>query len=268
MPYLQLSDINLHYERDGSGSPVILIAGMLSDSASWGPLIEPLAQNYTIIRPDNRTTGRTTPALAPTSPQQSASDILALMDHLNIPKAHIIGHSMGGYIAAELATLAPERSTSLTLLCSAPINLPRSWHLFQSFCDIRQHGPEGLWLRSLLPWLFHHCFFNIPAQIEGAVAASLAYPHAQSLEAMQHQLDALKRYEPGDLTQRITAPTLALLAQNDLIVPHVEALDLLSQIPQADIQTVPNTGHSIHWDAPQAVLGALIPFLKEHSNDA
>ncbi|MGB7318804.1 MAG: alpha/beta hydrolase [Planktotalea sp.] len=267
MPSKKLDDIAFHYEIDGSGPPLVLAAGMLSDSASWGALVQPLAQHFTVIRPDNRSTGRTTPALAPTSPQQNAKDILALMDHLDLPRVQIAGHSMGGYIAAELAVLAPERIASLNLLCSAPMNLPRSWHLFQTFCDVRANGPEGLWLRSLFPWLFHHAFFDNPVQIEGAIAASLAYPHAQSLDAMQHQLNALKRYDPSGLTKRISVPTLALLAQNDLIVPHGEALDLLSQIPQADIQTVPNAGHSIHWDAPQAALDALIPFLKEHSDD-
>ena len=265
MPNLKLSDITLHYEIEGSGPPIILIAGMLSDSASWGPLIAPLAENHTVIRPDNRTTGRTVPSTAPTSPEQNAADILALMDHRNLAHAHIIGHSMGGYIAAELAILAPDRIQSLTLLCSAPMNLSRSWHLFQNFCDIRASGPEGLWLRSLFPWLFHHSFFDTPEQVEGAVVASLAYPHAQSLSAMQHQLDALKRYRPLDLTRRITAPTLALLAQNDLIVPHDEALDLLQEIRQVRIEIIAQAGHSIHWDASAAVLTYLAPFLKEHT---
>ena len=266
MPTASLNDIQMHFEKDGNGTPVILIAGMLSDSASWGPLIAPLLENHTVIRPDNRSTGRTTPKLAPTSPQQNASDILALMDHLQIKQAHIVGHSMGGYIAAELAACAHERIKSLTLLCSAPLNLKRSWHLFQTLCDVRKDGPEGLWLRSLFPWLFHHRFFDKPEQIEGAVAASLAYPYAQSLDAMQHQLDALKEYAPKDMAHQLNVPTLALLAENDLIVPHGEALDLLSQIPQSSIHTIPQSGHSVHWDAPTEVLAHLIPFLKEHNN--
>ncbi len=267
MPHLKLPNIDLHYEIEGNGPPVVLAAGMLSDSASWGSILEPLAAQFTVIRPDNRSTGRTTPMLAQTSPKQSAKDILALMDHLDLPSAQIIGHSMGGYISAELAVLAPERAASLTLLCSAPMNLRRSWHLFQSFCDIRASGPDGLWLRSLFPWLFHHSFFDTPAQVEGAVAASLAYPHAQSAEAMQHQLNSIIGYDPSPLTAQIKTPTLALLAQNDLIVPHGDALDLLAQIQQSRVHTIPHAGHSIHWDAPEAVLAQLIPFLKEHADD-
>lgn len=267
MPNLSLSEIDLYYEIEGSGAPVILIAGMLSDSASWGPLVNPLLENYTVIRPDNRSTGRTTPTLAPTSPIQNATDILALLDNLQIEKTHIIGHSMGGYIAAELAALAPKRTISLTLLGSAPLNLRRSWHLFQTLCDIRASAPDGLWLRSLFPWLFHHSFFDTPEQIEGAVAASLAYPHAQSHGAMQHQLDALKAYDPSEITHRIKSPTLALLAQNDLIVPIQEAHDLLAEIPNVKIHSIERSGHSMHWDAPQSVLVHLLPFLKEHTHD-
>lgn len=184
MPDLNLDDITLHYEDEGTAintPPLVLISGMLSDSASWGPFGQSLTKSHRVIRPDNRTTGRTTPALAATSPEQNAADLLALLDHLQIAQAHLIGHSMGGYIAAELSALAPDRTASLTLLSSAPLNLARSWHLFQTLTDIRRTAPEGLWLRALFPWLFHHDFFEDPAKIEGAVAASLAYPFAQSL---------------------------------------------------------------------------------------
>lgn len=268
MPKLELPDITLHYEDQGQGHPVILIAGMLSDSASWGPLVDPLAKCYRVIRPDNRTTGRTTPTLASTSPQQNAKDILALMDHLELSQAHIIGHSMGGYIAAEFAAMSPQRISSLTLLCSAPMNIARSWHLFQNLCDIRRNAPAELWLNCLFPWLFHHKFFDHPDHVEGAIAASLAYPYAQSLDAMQHQLDALKRYYPTHLVDRVNTPTLALLAQNDLIVPQSEAHGLLSQIPDALIKVIPDAGHSIHWDAPEDVLAHLVPFLERHRNVA
>lgn len=266
MPTANLNGIDMHYEISGTGPAVVLIAGMLSDSASWGPLVEPLSQRFTVIRPDNRTAGRTSPPLAPTSIVQNAHDITALLDHLELPKAQLVGHSMGGYIAAEVAAQAPDRTTSLALLCSAPMNLPRSWHLFQSFCDIRASGPSGLWLRSLFPWLFHHRFFADPANIEGAVAASLAYPHAQSLDAMQHQLNALKSYDPAPLINAINAPVLALLASDDLIVPQAEAQSLLDQLPNGHTQIITNAGHSIHWDAPAEVLAALIPFLSEHAN--
>lgn len=266
MPNAALNGIDLHYEIDGSGPPIILTAGMLSDSASWGPLVEPLAAHFTVIRTDNRASGRTEPKDAPASPSDNASDVLALIGHLDLDRPQIVGHSMGGYVAAEVAARAPEQTASLTLLCSAPLNLPRSWHLFQTLCDIRATGPDGLWLRSLFPWLFHHRFFETPAQIEGAVAASLAYPHAQSATAMQHQLDALKAYVPDALAQRITRPALALLAESDLIVPHKEAHALLSTIPDIALHTVPDAAHSIHWDAPAAVLAHLLPFLLENAH--
>ena len=82
MPELALPDITLHYEIDGSGPPLLMLAGMLSDSASWGALAPLLTAHFTLIRPDNRSTGRTTPWRAETSVGQMARDALALMDHL------------------------------------------------------------------------------------------------------------------------------------------------------------------------------------------
>ena len=84
MPDLKLDDISLHYEVDGSGPPLLLHAGMLSDSATWAPLVPLLTEHFTLIRPDNRSTGRTTPGDAPNSGAHMAADVLALMDHLGL----------------------------------------------------------------------------------------------------------------------------------------------------------------------------------------
>ncbi|MEO0391088.1 MAG: alpha/beta hydrolase, partial [Pseudomonadota bacterium] len=105
MPDVQLNDIQMHFEVQGEGPPVVLLAGMLSDSASWGPLVQPLAHHFTVVRPDNRTTGRTVPWDAPVSIGQMAQDAAALMRHLGHDTYHVVGHSMGGLMAMELAGL-------------------------------------------------------------------------------------------------------------------------------------------------------------------
>lgn len=102
MPDLPLSDISLHYEVDGSGPPLLMLAGMLSDSASWGALAPLLSDHFTLIRPDNRSTGRTTPWDAETSVAQMARDALTLMEYLGHDTFHVVGHSMGGLMAMEL----------------------------------------------------------------------------------------------------------------------------------------------------------------------
>lgn len=258
MPELVRDDVSLHYEITGDGPPLLMLAGMLSDSASWAPLLPLLEPHFTLIRPDNRTTGRTTPAFAPASIDIFAGDALALLDHLNITGAHVLGHSMGGLIGMTLAQQAPSKISTLTLAASAPVRLTRNVALFRSLVAIRQSSaPEDTWLHALFPWLFAPAVYDVPGAVTGAAAAALAYPHAQSSDAMAHQIDALAGFDPTGLKSPDTVPTQALLAEDDLLIPLPIARPALGGIPQ---HIIANAGHSIHWDAPDAVAQHIFSF--------
>lgn len=260
MPDVQLNDIQMHFEVQGEGPPVVLLAGMLSDSASWGPLVQPLAHHFTVVRPDNRTTGRTVPWDAPVSIGQMAQDAAALMRHLRHDTYHVVGHSMGGLMAMELAGL--ERLASLTILCSAPVRVPRTMAMFDTLAAIRaEPNGEDLWLRALYPWAFRPAFFADPTNIETALTAARAYPHAQSAAAMAHQIEALRSYRPSVRPSEIAARTQVIFAQHDLMIPEDEGRAAFAAIPDVTLHSVPDAGHSIHWDAPEAVLKLLLPFL-------
>lgn len=262
MPALTLPDgVSLHYEIDGNGPPLMLIAGTASDSASWGPLVEPLSRRFTVIRPDNRSTGRTRPLEAPLSLPLWAGDALALAAHLDRGPVALAGHSLGGMIAMQMAAQAPEAVSRLALLASAPVEQPRNAALFDLMLRLRAPGlAPDLWLRAFLPWLFHPRFFAVPGQLDAAIAQSLAYPHAQGAAAMAAQVAALQSAHPAPLAPRLRCPTLALLAEDDLLIPPGPARDALKTVPDLRVVAVPDSGHSIHWDAPEAVLAALIPF--------
>ncbi|MGD1881085.1 MAG: alpha/beta fold hydrolase [Paracoccaceae bacterium] len=265
MPDLACDDITLHYEISGDGPPLLLLAGMLSDSASWGPLVPLLEPHFTIIRPDNRTTGRTTPWNAPVSIGQMAEDALHLLDHLNIHDLHIAGHSMGGLMAMELAGLVRDRINSLSILCSAPVRVPRTMAMFDTLLDIRA-APEGetLWLKALYPWAFRPAFFENPDNIQIALKAALAYPYAQSRAAMAHQIEALRSFHPRTKPVDLTCPTQVIYAEHDLMITEHEGRAVFARIPGVTQITLPDAGHSIHWDAPKAVAQKLRDFISTH----
>lgn len=264
MPTLPLPDATLHYEIGGSGPPLLLIAGMASDSASWAPLLPRLEQAFTVIRPDNRSTGRTLPADAPASVPIWAVDAAALLDHLGIETARVIGHSLGGIIATQLAMAAPRRIARLVLLASAPLRLPRNDALFALMLALRAPGmAPDLWLRAFLPWLFHPRFFDDPGVQDAAIAQSLAYPHAQSAAAMAHQAAALAGFDPTPLQAGPPVPVLALLSPDDLLIPMDAARAALAAFPDLTVATLPGAGHSLHWDAPDRVLDHILPFLSK-----
>ena len=251
MPELSLPDVTLHYEVSGTGPPLLMIAGMVSDSASWAPVIPLLEPHFTLIRPDNRTTGRTTPVDAPVSVSIYAQDCAALLDHLDIPQAHVLGHSMGGMIALEMMQSVPAKIASLTLAASAPIRLARNLALFNALLAIRQsNAAPDTWLRAFFPWLFAPAVYDIPGAVDDAASASLAYAHAQTVQGMAHQLQALDGYQPAHLPPEWPVPAQALLAADDMLIPLPLARSALSGLP---IHIVPNAGHSIHWDATDTV---------------
>lgn len=262
MPTLTLPDVTLHYEIGGSGPPLLLIAGMASDSASWAPLIPALESRFTVIRPDNRSTGRTLPADAPVSVPVWAADAVALLDHLGIAEAQVLGHSLGGMIGLHMAMAAPDRVKQLVMLASAPLRLPRNDALFALILALRAPGmPTDLWLRAFFPWLFHPRFFNDPVAQDMALAQSLAYPHAQSAAAMAHQSAGLAGFDPSALQAGPKTPVLAILSEDDLLIPLAEAKAAFAGFADLTLIPVSGAGHSLHWDAPDLVLHHTLPFL-------
>lgn len=260
MPLFEHDGITLHYERSGTGSPLLLIAGMMSDSASWAPLIPLLEPYFDIIRPDNRTTGRTVPWDAPVSVDFYAADCAALLDHLAVGPAHVMGHSLGGMIGMRLACASAHTVKSLTLAASAPLRLERNVALFKTLLAIRQSdaAPE-LWLHTLFPWLFAPALYEVKGAVEQAALAARAYPFAQTADAMARQIDSLDDYVPDRITD-LPCPAQALLAQDDLLLPTTLARPTLGALP---MHVIAGAGHSIHWDAPDAVAAHLRRFIEE-----
>lgn len=266
MPDLKLPDVSLHYEIGGDGPPLILLAGMLADSATWLPLVPLLEPHFTVIRPDNRTTGRTAPWDAPVSVGQMADDVLALIDHLGHDRVDIAGHSMGGLMGMEVAGLAgPDRVRSLTILASAPVRIPRGMAVFEALLAIRRSGPKGeeLWLRALYPWIFRPSFFALPANVPTAIAAALDYPHAQSVDAMALQLQALAGFRPRVRPGDIACPVQTVFAGHDVLIPNAAAREAFAAIPNVQQHVIEDAGHSIFWDAPEAVAERILGFVAD-----
>lgn len=262
MPDHVLSDISLHYEIEGSGPPLLLLAGMLSDSAAWTPLVPLLSETFTVIRPDNRTTGRTTPWDAEADCALMAQDAMALMAALGFDRYHCAGHSLGGLLTLEIAAAQPDRVATATVLASGRVRAPRTAALFDTLLALRR-APEGeeMWLRALYPWLFGHAFFENAENTELALQAALAYPHAQNIDAMALQIAAFRAFRPKAKPEDIRCPALVLYAGQDIMVPPAVAQPSLSDLPQGEHHVIDHAGHSIVWDAPKEVAAHLHRFL-------
>ncbi len=115
MSAAKIGDTQIHYEEYGEGPPLIMILGLGQDTATWEFQISDFSEHFRLILLDNRDSGKSSRIPEAYTTETMARDILGLMDHLGIARAHLLGTSMGGMIAQQVALMAPERVISLVL---------------------------------------------------------------------------------------------------------------------------------------------------------
>ena len=262
MPWLSNARTRLFYQdtgqNTGTQAAVMLMAGMTSDSSSWDILMPGLAPKFRVIRPDNRGVGQTQGGAV--TLDAWINDGLALIDHLQLDNVHVVGHSMGGRIAAGMAAKNPGCIASLSLLASGPLALARNVELFRTLAALRSPDqPADLWLRAFFPWLFHPDFFERPDAVQDAITAAQAYPYAQTLDGFTAQIGVMAGAR-GPWPQP-DLPLQAILGENDLMLPTDMMAQALDHLKPAAIHIIPRAGHAVHWDAPNAVLTPLIEFI-------
>ncbi|MEO1135125.1 MAG: alpha/beta fold hydrolase [Pseudomonadota bacterium] len=262
MPVLSTEDVDLYYEVLGEGPPLLLIAGLSSDGASWGPVAPSLAKSFTLIMPDNRGAGRTRDKGA-ISIDAMARDCAALLDHLSITQAHVLGHSMGGAIAMALASTAPDRVHRLALTATSAKTPARTISVIDSLLALREAGvKDEIWLRAFFHWLFAPAFFENGAAVDAAIALAIAYPHAQSTADMRRQVDAIRAFDASQSPARLKAPTLVLMGEDDLMLPPEVVTAGFHAAPNKQVETLAGAAHSLHWDQPTAFTAAVSAFFR------
>lgn len=259
MPQFERPGASIHYETLGAGPPLLLIAGTASDGASWGPLLPRLEDRCRLILIDNRGAGRST-SEGDLSIPDMVGDCAALLDHLGIARAFVVGHSMGGMIGQRLAASHPARVQKLvTMTCRDRIGAKERM-LFQDMAGLYfETQPEG-WFRLLFQWLFSDRFFRNEANVAAAAESSVTYPFRQRPEDFLRQVRAVEHLPDVDLGA-IGCPVLAIAAGMDLLIPP-EAVERGHEgIADCRMVTIPNAAHSVHWEAPEAVARAITEFL-------
>ncbi len=253
MPEHLRDDASLHYEMVGEGPPLLLIAGLASDSASWGPLLAELPGRQLILV-DNRGSGQTRSA-GPIRFADLVADIASLIEALGIGPVDVVGHSLGGAIGLSLAAEHPQLVKRLVTLTSGGLT-PSKAVLLKDMARIGFIVPAEDWFRLLYQWLFSDAFFADEAHVAAAAAASAGYAYRQSPGDFGRQVAALATVGPL-ARDRIACPVLAVSAERDLLAPSAAVEALHQGISGLERREVPEVGHSIHWEAPQAV-GAMI----------
>lgn len=262
MSMIEANDVRLYHEVHGNGPPLVLIAGLASDSQSWLPVIAPLAKRFTVIVYDNRGVGRTLPKDAQIEIPLLANDGIALIDRLDHEKVHLLGHSMGGLIAQDVAARFPNRVDRLILVGTGVRTTDEDNALLSDMARALEAGadPEG-WFRDLFRRIFTARFMEDEAAVAEALRVAMEYPYPQTPEQFRKQVDAVAR-SPGAKRSRIRARTLVMTGSEDVFFPPEAGQALAEEIPDARFLLMPGVAHSIHMEAPERFVDAVVRFLE------
>ena len=257
----------LYYEVYGDGPPLMLIAGLGSDSASWQTVVPPLAKHFRVICLDNRGSGRSVCAEGPLSIGLMAEDCAALIRRLGYEKISVAGHSMGGFIAQRLALLHPELVDRLVLSATGAKSSRRNVLLFSDLARrLEEREDPARWFRSLFYWIYTPDLFERESALAGALDFALNYPWKQSPPFFRAQVEAIAAYDGRGETAKIFAPVLVLAGEKDLLFPPEECWDFASLIPGARFEILKGAAHSMHAENPRAFAVPVVEFLTEGDN--
>jgi pimeloyl-ACP methyl ester carboxylesterase len=223
---------------------------------------ERLALEYRIIALDNRGCGRSGTPREDYAIAEMAEDAVRLLDELGIAQASVVGHSMGGYIAQEMAIHHPRRVSKLILAGSSLVSSVRNNNLFEDFGNRLDTEVYPDWLRSWTPWLFSPECCAQPNFIDDFVAAGAAYPYRQTLDGFLGQVRALRGFDARGRAAGIRSRALVIAGEKDILITPMEAEALAREIPGCDLRLLNGVGHSLHVEAPVAFAECALAFLK------
>src|SRR5262245_13162065 len=189
MAYAIINGIRMHYEIAGAGDPVLLLSALSMPGAMWAPQVKALAPHFRVVTFDNRGVGETDLPPEPVyTMTQLADDAASLLGELKIPRAHVVGLSMGGTVAQELALRHPRLVRSLVLVSTWARADARFVQVVESWMALASRVPiEERYRHVLFPWLFGPAFFERKENVEAAFRGALAYPHQTKAEAIERQ---------------------------------------------------------------------------------
>jgi pimeloyl-ACP methyl ester carboxylesterase len=266
MPKVHTNGIEIYYETHGAGPPLVLIAGVGYGLWFWHKVAPKLAEHLQVIAFDNRGAGQSDKPDGPYTVPMLAADTAGLMDVLGVRGAAVLGHSLGGYVAQELALTRPELVGQLILAATnhgGPNAIPITPEALEVLTN-REGNPLELIRRGI-------AIAAAPgfAERQPEVAqALLEYRLTNPVPPAQYQAQVMAgaamittSYE-GRLHE-IQVPTLILFGEHDKVVPPGNAELLANNIAGAQVKILAGVGHIFPVEDPTASVAALLDFLTE-----
>ena len=258
MPFVHTTGARVSYSRVGAGEPVLLIQGVGAIGYAWRPQVEALARRYSVITFDNRGIGASSIIEGPLTVEGMAADALAILDAEGINRCHVVGHSMGGLIAAQLALTSPRRVKSLALLCTFPDGKSGSRLTSDTFVTgIRTRvGTKRMRRRAFMSLVASKAAMRGPQSEELAQQMTELFGRDLACQPpiIMRQLRAMARFDPR-WRLRCLAPirTLVATGSEDRIARPKHGRALAAAIPGSRYVELQGAAHAVPIESPTVI---------------
>jgi 3-oxoadipate enol-lactonase len=255
MTLIDVGEIQLDYERSGNreGPPLLLIMGMSGTSLHWGePFLDLLRADFDVIAYDHHGVGASTPLDGPITTREMADDAAGLLAALGVDDAHVVGISMGGMIAQELALNHPERIRTLTLgctYCGGEGSALASEDDLSGLVEAMSSGDRERALRA--GWEINVSKAMAADEDAYAKFRAIAMQRAVALPVIMQQMQACAAHDTNARLPQITAPTLVIHGTDDRLLPVQNGRLIASRIPGAQLEIFDGVGHLFFWERPE-----------------
>ena len=256
--------VRIAWERHGRGAPLLLIHGLGYARWGWEPVLPGLAAQFDVILFDNRGIGESDPPPGPYTAAEMADDAIQALDEAGVDRAHVVGTSLGGMVAQELALGYPDRVDRLVLACTTPGG-PNAHPMPQQTVALMAEAatlePAVALRRFVENALAPATVAEHPELVDRIMAHRLAT--AQQPAAWAAQASAGATFDAYDRLGELAAPTLVQHGGEDVVVDPQNADLLVELLPDARIEPFPGTGHLFFWEAPERFVSSVSAFLED-----
>jgi 3-oxoadipate enol-lactonase len=251
----------LYYEIHGEGEPLLCVMGLAVDTLGWTLQVPAWSQYFRTIVFDNRDVGQSSLAGEPYEVADMARDALALADALELESFHLVGLSMGGAIAQEMALAAPERVRTLTLCVTFGGGGRWAREHARGWARRAAGRPREDALDELLLLCLSEQTYENAELVDFLKAQMLANPHPQQPEAFVRQLTATSRHEARDRLDQLSMPVHVIGAEYDILLPVWKSRELAQLIPGAKLTVLEGAAHGVNLERAEEFNAAVLDFL-------
>jgi 3-oxoadipate enol-lactonase len=253
MTVVQVGEIELDYERTGAGPPLLLIMGMSGTSLSWGePFLEELRRDFDVIAYDHRGVGASSRLQGPLTIRQMAADAAGLLYALELGSAHVLGISMGGMVAQELALAQPDLIRTLALgctYCGGPGSVHIDPQVLLPLIEARQAGDRELALRR--SWEINVSPAFAADEEAWARFVAIALRRSVAVSVIEQQARAIAAHDTSERLGGIEQRTLVIHGTVDRLLPLANGEMIAELIPGASLERFDGVGHLFFWERPE-----------------